>query len=559
MPISSQTRIVHQDDIDERSKHSLKSTWTPLANENYNKKLYVERRQLVNKWFDTWTTRQRQMLLEDLLIISRRSERTFAREWLNAFVPRTRMDFTQTLPRCISIYIFSFLDPKSLACCAQVNSHWKHLSESDSLWRPICVRKNWVLPFALTPFENGAWKRMYAENIRISLIELDSMITREALMDEEKRKAKLAEENRQIREYNQIIRNSFMLNTKNTEIQRPPWRPNCKKPDDIHIHKKPHVKLKVNRTSSRPISGRIRSTPTPTKQMDLFNEYLSGDAYSVNREICSRPDWARTTADEAAEMFLTSSQHQKPPPFLPTKIERFHLTKNYIDYVNTEDKKSDTDVEDFINANRITPKCESLSNTQSENEKRTESEIDMLRHKFDKTKKSRVDSGMKKTNKTVDQKKKMKRVFVNISTVNQIAKKPQRVKENVESSQQKEKEKLQEKRKKIVFKLLEDTTKLNTPPITKRVMSPRPIIKKPALIEEKVKDKTEESGIDVNEITTLPTMTTLDERPSNVSEKTETSLPLSTNTLSSTEELTETKTLDDDSFRTESESDGDSP
>ena len=44
-----------------------------------------------------------------------------------------RCDFTQVLPKNLSMYIFSYLSPKDLSRCAQVNSHWKFLSEQASL------------------------------------------------------------------------------------------------------------------------------------------------------------------------------------------------------------------------------------------------------------------------------------------------------------------------------------------------------------------------------------------------------------------------------------------
>ena len=39
------------------------------------------------------------------------------------------LDFTTVLPRFLSMYIFSFLEPKTLCRCAQVSWAWKFLSE----------------------------------------------------------------------------------------------------------------------------------------------------------------------------------------------------------------------------------------------------------------------------------------------------------------------------------------------------------------------------------------------------------------------------------------------
>lgn len=53
----------------------------------------------------------------------------FLEDTLNDIGVCERKDFTTVLPKYLSVYIFSFLSPKDLARCAQVSSHWKHLSE----------------------------------------------------------------------------------------------------------------------------------------------------------------------------------------------------------------------------------------------------------------------------------------------------------------------------------------------------------------------------------------------------------------------------------------------
>ena len=41
-------------------------------------------------------------------------------------------DFSNVLPRFLSLYVFSFLHPKTLSKCSQVSWHWKFLTEQAS-------------------------------------------------------------------------------------------------------------------------------------------------------------------------------------------------------------------------------------------------------------------------------------------------------------------------------------------------------------------------------------------------------------------------------------------
>jgi F-box protein 16 len=45
----------------------------------------------------------------------------FVQDIVNEKVPCIREDFTRELPKVLSIYIFSFLDPRSLSRCARVS------------------------------------------------------------------------------------------------------------------------------------------------------------------------------------------------------------------------------------------------------------------------------------------------------------------------------------------------------------------------------------------------------------------------------------------------------
>ncbi|XP_040204061.1 F-box only protein 16 isoform X2 [Rana temporaria] len=141
------------------------STWTPLNNPLMNDKVFEERRDLLGKWFDKWSDTQRRRILCDLFERCSMSQLRFCNNHLQEKVPRESLDFTTVLPRVLSLYIFSFLDPRSLCRCAQVSWHWKTLTELDQLWMPKCLRFGWYINFSPTPFEQGVWKRQYIETV----------------------------------------------------------------------------------------------------------------------------------------------------------------------------------------------------------------------------------------------------------------------------------------------------------------------------------------------------------------------------------------------------------
>lgn len=53
----------------------------------------------------------------------------FVQERLLETVPIKHKDFTSVLPRCLSLYILSFLNPMELCKAAQVSWHWRSLAE----------------------------------------------------------------------------------------------------------------------------------------------------------------------------------------------------------------------------------------------------------------------------------------------------------------------------------------------------------------------------------------------------------------------------------------------
>jgi hypothetical protein len=123
--------------INERK--ALYSTWTPLSDETANQKvrlcgslvralflgrflfeLYDERKLLVNKWFESWNDKQRKLVIDEIFNLCKPKQLIHAKSYLNRITPTYHLDFTRILPRVISLYIFSFLDPKSLSESAKV-------------------------------------------------------------------------------------------------------------------------------------------------------------------------------------------------------------------------------------------------------------------------------------------------------------------------------------------------------------------------------------------------------------------------------------------------------
>lgn len=109
-----------------------------------------------------WTDAQRKNFLKTILKRSTKLQLKFVKEvFFSAPLPILKADFTTVLPRFISMYIFSFLDPRSLSRAAQVSWHWKFISEQDDVWMMKCLRFGWFLPYKPSAREYGSWKHHY--------------------------------------------------------------------------------------------------------------------------------------------------------------------------------------------------------------------------------------------------------------------------------------------------------------------------------------------------------------------------------------------------------------
>ena len=84
-------------------------------------------------------------------------------------------DMISYLPKMVSLKIFSYLDPVSLARCCQVSHLWNELANDSLLWKEFCFLSRWRFSLAseakqLTKytFDNQIyWKLIFAERFRV--------------------------------------------------------------------------------------------------------------------------------------------------------------------------------------------------------------------------------------------------------------------------------------------------------------------------------------------------------------------------------------------------------
>ena len=112
-----------------RKVRTLHSQWTPIVNRSKNDTIFSERCDLIGHWFSVWTDAQRKRFIDFLIQWMKRSQLYYLQSWFNLNIPIKHADFTAYLPRFLSMYIFSFLDPRSMSQAAMVCWHWHFLTE----------------------------------------------------------------------------------------------------------------------------------------------------------------------------------------------------------------------------------------------------------------------------------------------------------------------------------------------------------------------------------------------------------------------------------------------
>ncbi|XP_021115003.1 epithelial cell-transforming sequence 2 oncogene-like isoform X2 [Heterocephalus glaber] len=213
-----------QETLEMDSFHTRFSTWTPFSNKSLNRQLFQERVALVSHWFELWTNKQRQQFLFTIFLQCSKSQLRFVQDWFSERKQVARVDFCTVLPRFISLYIFSFLNPKDLCAAAQVSWPWKFLTEQDCLWMPKCVKFGWFLPYTPADNEYGAWKHHYIACVT----HLDWLTPREAAavygtLNEPKTEDEEVQERQRERCLRKIIWEKTALRKKELLRARPPW------------------------------------------------------------------------------------------------------------------------------------------------------------------------------------------------------------------------------------------------------------------------------------------------------------------------------------------------
>ncbi|KAM9667275.1 epithelial cell-transforming sequence 2 oncogene-like isoform 2-T3 [Trichechus inunguis] len=210
--------------LEMESFHTRFSAWTPFSNKSLNRQLFQERVTLISHWFDLWTNKQRQEFLFTIFLRCTKSQLRFVQDWFSQRMQVAKVDFSTVLPRFISLYIFSFLNPKDLCAAAQVSWPWKFLTEQDCLWRPKCIKFGWFLPYTPTDNEYGAWKHHYIACVS----NLDWLTPREATaiygtLNEPKAGDEELQERQREKCLRKIIWEKIGLRKKELFKARPPW------------------------------------------------------------------------------------------------------------------------------------------------------------------------------------------------------------------------------------------------------------------------------------------------------------------------------------------------
>ncbi|VDL95052.1 unnamed protein product [Schistocephalus solidus] len=143
-----------------------RSSWTPL-NDEENRSRVIGQRKIITMHlqFQLWPDDEKVNLLLKMIALCSLKEKREILDEIHRQIPQKHVDFTRYLPRVLSLYILSFLDPRSLCRIAQVCWNWKYLAESNEIWMKKCLKLGWNLPNAFAAIEHGAYKKLYINNM----------------------------------------------------------------------------------------------------------------------------------------------------------------------------------------------------------------------------------------------------------------------------------------------------------------------------------------------------------------------------------------------------------
>ncbi|KAM4521795.1 F-box only protein 16 [Odontesthes bonariensis] len=293
-----------------------RSAWTPLNHPQANSKVFEERRSLLAKWFDRWSDSQRKVVLQDFVLNCSVEQLRFLSLSVSRQLPLQAADFTCLLPRALCLYLFSFLDPRSLCRCAQVNWRWKNIVELDQLWMPKCLRLGWCISFSPTAFEQGVWKRHYIQTVqelRLCLLQTPSFQQQLMVPDaaavssahKEPQELVFSSEERPTSTPQQHGTSSTLeMRTEKQTVALPPWRDPDRCPKDtVRFNYLDNLDPIEQALRQRQIRSRASTCGSSTSKMD-----------DGKRKTLSEATYKLCKAKSL--MFLSSNcrPHHSPPP-----------------------------------------------------------------------------------------------------------------------------------------------------------------------------------------------------------------------------------------------------
>ena len=138
------------------------SAWTPRTH-SANTAMFADRRELVKKWFNNWSDKQKKLLIKDILDNSDVKLHQHIHQEVKARHPFPEgIDFTRILPRNLSLKIFKYLKPSELCQASLVSHQWKEIAENEEIWFNFCRLNNWNLQKPASKYERAVWKRLYS-------------------------------------------------------------------------------------------------------------------------------------------------------------------------------------------------------------------------------------------------------------------------------------------------------------------------------------------------------------------------------------------------------------
>ncbi|XP_061742507.1 F-box only protein 16 [Nerophis ophidion] len=309
------------------------SAWTPLNHPLTNSRLFEERRWLLKKWvsrtlsfapqlspssssstssctrqFRGWSESQRRVVLSDILSKCSKEQLEFVGSCVSRQLPLQAADFTCVLPRTVCLYVFSFLDPRSLCRCAQVSWRWRSLAEMDQVWMPKCVRLGWFLTFWPSQFEGGAWKRQYVQKVKDILLAPNNQHTEVAASSKREVSDVPLPGKQEVsdvpqRSDEQDARRRFGGRSKKEKV--PPWRDADRCPKDTR-----RFNYLDNLDTINPAIGPI--TAASTKGRDNIFETKTQQSNDMRRKMLSDTNYKLRKVKSL--MLLTSNCEQDSPP-----------------------------------------------------------------------------------------------------------------------------------------------------------------------------------------------------------------------------------------------------